>query len=114
VYRHQLDLGEEWKNLTGLPFVFAMWMMRRDMVDVELARMLRDAQRAAAGMTEELLNRYANEKGWPRDLARRYFTEYLRYQVTANARAGLAKFFELAAKLNILPSRRPIEYLELD
>src|SRR5687767_1333935 len=27
---HQLDLGEEWKRLTGLPFVFAAWMARGD------------------------------------------------------------------------------------
>ena len=46
-YPHQLDLGEQWKELTGLPFVFAMWMMRRDMVDRELAWML--AERGAKG-----------------------------------------------------------------
>ncbi|MGN6366864.1 MAG: menaquinone biosynthetic enzyme MqnA/MqnD family protein, partial [Phycisphaerae bacterium] len=33
VYRYQLDLGEEWKKLTGLPFVFALWMMRREEAD---------------------------------------------------------------------------------
>src|SRR5690349_15323332 len=27
---HQLDLGEEWKAFSGLPFVFAAWMARRD------------------------------------------------------------------------------------
>jgi chorismate dehydratase len=29
-YRHVLDLGEEWKRWTGLPFVFAVWAARRD------------------------------------------------------------------------------------
>src|SRR5437016_11007592 len=27
-FAHQLDLGSEWKALTGLPFVFAVWMAR--------------------------------------------------------------------------------------
>ena len=45
VYPHQLDLGEQWKALTGLLFVFAMWMMRRDAVDLELARLLAEARR---------------------------------------------------------------------
>ena len=27
-YPHQMDLGEAWKDLTGLPFVYAMWMCR--------------------------------------------------------------------------------------
>jgi chorismate dehydratase len=114
VYRHQLDLGEEWKALTGLPFVFAMWMMRRDMVDRELARMLAEARRVGAGMTEGLLDRYCLEKGWPRELARRYFTEYLRYEVTGRARKGLAKFFELAGKLGVMKIGRKVEYLEVD
>src|SRR5439155_16687175 len=27
-FEHQLDLGAEWKAMTGLPFVFAVWMAR--------------------------------------------------------------------------------------
>lgn len=29
-YPHRYDLGEEWHKLTGLPFVFAMWVARTD------------------------------------------------------------------------------------
>ena len=29
-YPHRYDLGEEWNRWTGLPFVFARWMIRRD------------------------------------------------------------------------------------
>ena len=65
-------------------------------------------------MTEVLLDRHCAERSWPRDLARRYFTEYLRYAVSERARAGLARFFELAAQLGFLCVRRPAEYLEID
>ncbi len=30
-YLHTYDLGEEWHEWTGLPFVFAHWMIRKDM-----------------------------------------------------------------------------------
>ena len=30
-YPHKYDLGEEWHQWTGLPFVFARWMVRNDM-----------------------------------------------------------------------------------
>src|SRR6185369_11776183 len=56
-YTHQLDLGEEWKKLTGLPFVFAMWMIRRDRAQLEgptIARLLDEARRHGAAMTEQL------------------------------------------------------------
>src|SRR5262249_20813210 len=32
-YPHQVDLGEAWKALTGLPFVYAVWMCRADAWD---------------------------------------------------------------------------------
>ncbi len=112
-YPFQLDLGEEWKKLTGLPFVFAMWMMRADAVDLDLARLLDAARQQGAEMTEQLLDRHCTEKGWPRDLARRYFTEYLKYEVTPRSRQGLAKFYELAAKHSLLKITRESKYLEL-
>ena len=64
-------------------------------------------------MTDELVARHAAEKRWPPDLARRYFTEYLRYKVTDRDRQGLALFFETAAKMNLLLPRRPLRYLEV-
>ena len=111
-YPHQLDLGEEWKKLTGLPFVFAMWMMRRRDADVGLAKILTEARVVGAGMTGELVAKYAAERGWPGELARRYFTEYLRYEVTGRAREGLEKFFEMAGRLGLLDVRREPRYLE--
>ena len=68
-YPHQLDLGEAWKELTGLPFVFAMWIIRHNRVATEglaIARILDEARRRGADIADELLDRYAAEKGWPR------------------------------------------------
>ena len=36
-YPHKYDLGEEWNQWTGLPFVFARWMVRRDMEATDAA-----------------------------------------------------------------------------
>ena len=36
-YPHKYDLGEEWHEWTGLPFVFARWMVRKDMDLKDLA-----------------------------------------------------------------------------
>ncbi len=119
-YPYQLDLGEQWKSLTGLPFVFAMWMMDRRALEAGRQDAAgscgnwRQARMKGAQMTEALLDKYAAEKQWPRDLARRYFVEFLRYEVTPAAREGLALFFELSAKLQLLKLRRPVNYLEIE
>ena len=36
-YPHRYDLGEEWNQWTGLPFVFARWVTRKDMDPKEFA-----------------------------------------------------------------------------
>ena len=35
-YGHRYDLGEEWHAMTGLPFVFARWMARKELSDDEM------------------------------------------------------------------------------
>ncbi|MGC8540441.1 MAG: menaquinone biosynthetic enzyme MqnA/MqnD family protein [Phycisphaerae bacterium] len=110
-YPFQLDLGEQWKLLAGLPFVFAMWMMPMDKADADLAALLANARQRGGEMTDHLVAKYAQEKRWPADLARRYFTEYLQYAVTPRCRLGIEKFFELAAKHHLLRVHRPIQYM---
>jgi len=29
-YQSRVDLGEEWRNMTGLPFIFGVWIVRRE------------------------------------------------------------------------------------
>jgi chorismate dehydratase len=41
-YPHKYDLGEEWHQWTGLPFVFARWIVRKDM-DPKAAALVEDA-----------------------------------------------------------------------
>ncbi len=41
-YPHRYDLGEEWTRWTGLPFVFAHWMVRADL-DAKAVAQLEDA-----------------------------------------------------------------------
>jgi chorismate dehydratase len=41
-FPHKYDLGEEWHQWTGLPFVFARWMVRKDMDPTDEA-VLQDA-----------------------------------------------------------------------
>ncbi|MBX3388117.1 MAG: menaquinone biosynthesis protein [Phycisphaeraceae bacterium] len=109
-YPHQLDLGEAWKELTGLPFVYALWMCRAS--DLE-----NPDSRAAIGMGESILDRQlrhnftrldriiqdrAPEFKWPPDLARRYLGELLRYRVGVGEREAVAKFFDEAVAADII------------
>lgn len=99
---HQLDLGEVWNELTGMPFVFATWLVRADRSGHELDR-IREVARVLE--RNRLHNRFrlnqivvdhAPQHGWPIELAHRYLAEYLKFDLDDRALAGLHRFFELA------------------
>jgi chorismate dehydratase len=110
-YPHQLDLGEAWKSLTGLPFVYAMWMCRASEAETEriaLAAALLDRQRRHnRTRLDWIVAHRAPEHRWPRDLARRYLTEYLRFEVGPREREGAGLFLKEAAALGLAPDREP-------
>lgn len=110
-YPHQLDLGEAWRELTGLPFVYACWMCRaRDAGrgDVLAVAELLDRQRRRnAQRLDWIVDRFAAERRWPAEVARRYVRECLRYEVTPRAREGAARFLAEGARLGLIRSVTP-------
>jgi len=90
-----LDLGEEWKRCTGLPFVFAPWLMRPDLPHAaEVAGDLRALKDYGLAHLDEII------EAEPRDPAftRRYLTEHIRFKLGEPEKAGIAKYRELLAK----------------
>ena len=64
---YQLDLGEAWKELTGLPFVFAAWMARAgvDLGDLPSAWSEAKQRRPCARRRDH--RQHAVPRGWPRE-----------------------------------------------
>lgn len=81
VYPYQLDLGGAWHDLTGRPFVFAVWMKR---VGTELgdlpARLAAQLDTNLANL-DAIVHTYAAAHGWPLDLAQDYLGRILRYRL---------------------------------
>src|SRR6185436_12851795 len=89
-----IDLGELWRDRTGLPMVFAVWAARREVaeerlleIDRALAAALADAHAHAADVARDASVRYA----YPAGYLARYF-ERLRYRFGARERQGLGRF----------------------
>lgn len=112
-YPHQMDLGEAWKSLTGLPFVYATWMCRAADLDTTngaarlgLAASLLDRQlRHNLTRLNWVIDVKAPEHRWPTDLARRYIAQLLRYQLGERERAGAERFIAEAASIGLVPAR---------
>jgi chorismate dehydratase len=101
--RHQVDLGEAWKELTGLPFLFAAWMARPDIDLADLPAQLDRAKRAGLNHVDAIIERHARPRGWPADVARKYLTHHLQYDVTPRHLEAVRLFHDLAHRHGILP-----------
>ena len=105
---HQLDLGEEWKSLTGLPFVFAAWMARPGVALGDLPGRLEAAKRAGLAHVDEIVRRYAVPRGWPPAQAERYLTDYLKFDIGPRQVEAMRLFHRLAAEHGVIATP-PIE-----
>lgn len=98
----QVDLGAAWRHATGLPFVFAAWAAEPGAAGDELARLLETARDAGVAAVEEIARQESPAHGWPPQLALTYLRDIMRYTLTDARRAGMDRFFELAAKHGFL------------
>lgn len=109
LYPHQLDLGEAWKKLTGLPFVYAAWMCRtRDAHSpaVRVGKALLDRQRRHnRTRLDWIVARRAGERGWPVELAARYLGRLLKYDMGERERASAGAFLDRAAGAGLIRSQ---------
>lgn len=97
------DLGEQWKKLVGLPFVYALWLVRPEVVDpksiADGLRALRDNNLANIDSV------IATEKEFDRNFCDRYYREHLRFSFGEREKQGLRAFHELCQKHELLPKR---------
>jgi chorismate dehydratase len=115
-YPHQLDLGAAWAQLTGLPFVFALWVARRgcDPSIVATAAAILDRQRRYNRQRLDLIvQRRALVRGWPADLANEYLKHELAFDWSPRRRAGVELFFDKACEHGLASHRRPLQLAEI-
>jgi chorismate dehydratase len=104
-YPVRLDLGEEWKEWTGLPFVFAVWAARRD---APIARVqtvhqrLLDSRAWGLSHLDELAVEASANTGVAESVCRAYLGD-LDYALSYRHLAGLTDFFRRLAHDGLVP-----------
>ena len=105
------DLGEQWKNLTGLPFVYALWLIRPEIPDAdaiaERLRAIRDENlgNLSAIVSGAVADHSAGEQPVTQQFLTRYYNEHLRFDFETRAKQGLQTFGDLCSKDGELPMR---------
>jgi chorismate dehydratase len=111
----ELDLGQAWQELTGLPFVFGVWAVRRDFAAARpeataaLHRLLLRSRDWGLGSLAELSRIAAGFFNLSPAQILTYFRR-LNYSLSPEHEEGLATFFNYLYNLGELPEEPELEY----
>jgi chorismate dehydratase len=111
------DLGELWREFTGLPFVFALWIARRDAArtrGAELAALGRDlvaAKKLAYESYAEIAAGCA-ERSWLGQAELVDYWQTISYELTPAHLEGARLFFRYAFEMGLIPSQPELVFLE--
>ena len=102
------DLAELWHQYTGLGFVFAMWMTRRESVSIDFES-ARDEGLEHIG---EIIANYETDIRLGPDEMRQYLSNNISYSIDDSMNSGLALYFELAARHGLIDKAKEIQFVE--
>ncbi|MCH8273653.1 MAG: menaquinone biosynthesis protein [Armatimonadetes bacterium] len=96
-----LDLGAEWDRMTGLPFVWALWIGTESLTP-ELAHTLLKAKERGMERIEEVAKAESERLGWAYSRCLRYLAEVIDFDLTERHLQGLRLFADLCAKYGFI------------
>jgi chorismate dehydratase len=94
-----LDFGAAWLEHTGLPFVFALWMLRADLPELaQVADAFRELKQRGLAAIPEISAHEPDP-----EFATRYLTEFIKFDLGPDEKRGLELFRQLLEKHGFLP-----------
>jgi chorismate dehydratase len=100
-FAHAYDLGQEWFDWTGLPFVFAVWAVRPGVDLGGVAEALTEAKRRGRERAGIIAQREAPKLGLDAGFCRRYLSNILHFDLGPRELAGLHHYYMLACDLGL-------------
>ncbi len=104
-HNHQIfDLGTAWLELTNLPFVYAVWALRRGVENQELRAELRAAKHFGLETLDYVIE---TREEFDAEFRRDYFEWHIHFHLAEDEKRGIAKFCELLRKHQLGPVFEP-------
>jgi chorismate dehydratase len=95
-HEHEIwDLGAAWYEFAKLPFVYAVWALRRGVENAVLRRQLREARDFGLDTLDTIIR---TRTDYTYDFRKDYLGWHIHYHLGSDEKRGLAKFSELLRK----------------
>jgi len=103
------DLAETWRKYTGLGFVFAMWMTKKDQVNIDFAA----ARDEGLAHIAEIVSNYEGELRLERADLVKYLTGNISYSIDDSMRDGMELYFRLAERHGLIARAKEAVFCNL-
>jgi chorismate dehydratase len=110
---HVYDVVQEWRRLTGLPAVLAVWAGRRESVTPEVVLDFAASKEYGVAHLAEICATASVEQDLPAADLLNYLRENIDFTLDSENLAGLELYYCLATKLGLIPRAKAIEWANL-
>jgi chorismate dehydratase len=107
------DVVGEWRDLTGLPAVLAMWATRQDAATPEVAADFLASRDFGLSQITEISFAAARELELPQRALESYLRHNIDFSLDHENRRGLELYFQHSAKLGLISEAKPLEWAAL-
>ncbi|HKD51333.1 MAG TPA: menaquinone biosynthesis protein [Candidatus Acidoferrum sp.] len=104
------DVVAEWRALTGLPAVLAVWAVRRELATPELTADFLASRDFGLAHLGEISYEASQDLELPQDALESYLRQNIDFSLDAENHRGLELYFEHAAKLRLIPQANPTHW----
>jgi chorismate dehydratase len=105
----KIDLGHQWTDMTGLPFVWAFWAGRPGVLPLEASQALTEARDSGVAASDRIAAAYCGPA--LAALGGAYLRENIEYVLGGQEMAGLRRYYELASRHRLIDApREPLFY----
>jgi chorismate dehydratase len=106
----KIDLGEAWTAMTGLPFVYALWVGRPGALTRDEVVFLQRARDEGVRHADELAREAFPDRPDRQAVGAQYLRDNIKYTLGAEERAGLDRFYRYAAEAGVIDAAAPVRF----
>ena len=105
------DIAQQWREMTGLPAVLAIWVARRGVLTPEMIADFEASRDYGLSHIGEIAEGAALKLELPPRELERYLTENINFSLDEENLAGLRRYYEECARAKLIPRAREVEFV---
>jgi chorismate dehydratase len=105
---HVYDVVEEWRKMTSLPAVLAVWAARSEIANADVIEDFQTSRDLGLQNLDEICRQAASELKLPSEQLQRYLSENIDFNLDEDNLRGLTAYFTFAAAMGLIPRMKTI------